>query len=238
MPKTRSKKLVATDRGALRRGMMVSPGHRFLQRDRQAPALAARQEGTAGGRPVPCRGTEDHRRSARQRAAARDRGFSAEGAKHPARRRDHCGDRSGGRRSDRDDARHPLQDERQGQSADAARRLSTARNLAASDRPIRGADLWIVAQALRDPGNLGTILRTGDAAGAGGLILDRRLRRSFLGRSGARLDGRDVHAGDCRSALGRIRRHGCARAKASSSAPASRQRTIIWRPSIASPASC
>jgi TrmH family RNA methyltransferase len=36
----------------------------------------------------------------------------------------------------------------------------------------RGAsDLWIVAQALRDPGNLGTILRTGDAVAAGGLIL-------------------------------------------------------------------
>ena len=33
------------------------------------------------------------------------------------------------------------------------------------------ADMWIVAQALRDPGNLGTILRTGDAVGAGGLIL-------------------------------------------------------------------
>ena len=32
-------------------------------------------------------------------------------------------------------------------------------------------DLWIVAQALRDPGNIGTILRTGDAVGAGGLIL-------------------------------------------------------------------
>ncbi|MEP6785087.1 MAG: RNA methyltransferase [Sphingomonadales bacterium] len=31
--------------------------------------------------------------------------------------------------------------------------------------------IWIVAQALRDPGNLGTILRTGDAVGAGGLIL-------------------------------------------------------------------
>jgi TrmH family RNA methyltransferase len=30
---------------------------------------------------------------------------------------------------------------------------------------------WIVAQALRDPGNIGTILRTGDAVGAGGLIL-------------------------------------------------------------------
>ncbi|HEX8527428.1 TrmH family RNA methyltransferase [Allosphingosinicella sp.] len=33
------------------------------------------------------------------------------------------------------------------------------------------APLWIVAHSLRDPGNLGTILRTGDAVGAGGLIL-------------------------------------------------------------------
>ena len=33
------------------------------------------------------------------------------------------------------------------------------------------AGLWIVAQALRDPGNIGTILRTGDAVAAGGLIL-------------------------------------------------------------------
>ena len=33
------------------------------------------------------------------------------------------------------------------------------------------APLWIVAQALRDPGNIGTILRTGDAVAAGGLIL-------------------------------------------------------------------
>ena len=33
------------------------------------------------------------------------------------------------------------------------------------------SDIWIVAQALRDPGNIGTILRTADAVGAGGLIL-------------------------------------------------------------------
>jgi TrmH family RNA methyltransferase len=33
------------------------------------------------------------------------------------------------------------------------------------------APLWIVTQTLRDPGNIGTILRTGDAVGAGGLIL-------------------------------------------------------------------
>ncbi len=44
-----------------------------------------------------------------------------------------------------------------------------ATDLGAIDRAT--APLWIVAQALRDPGNLGTILRTGDAAGAGGLIL-------------------------------------------------------------------
>lgn len=33
------------------------------------------------------------------------------------------------------------------------------------------APLWLVAERLRDPGNIGTILRTGDAVGAGGLIL-------------------------------------------------------------------
>lgn len=33
------------------------------------------------------------------------------------------------------------------------------------------AQIWLVAQDLRDPGNLGTMLRTGDAVGAGGLIL-------------------------------------------------------------------
>lgn len=42
-------------------------------------------------------------------------------------------------------------------------------SLSAIDRS--SAALWFVAQALRDPGNIGTILRTGDAVGAGGLIL-------------------------------------------------------------------
>jgi TrmH family RNA methyltransferase len=41
--------------------------------------------------------------------------------------------------------------------------------LATVDRA--AAPIWLVAQALRDPGNLGTMLRTGDAVGAGGLIL-------------------------------------------------------------------
>ena len=56
----------------------------------------------------------------------------------------------------------------------ARRRWSIGRNqpstaLAILDRGT--APLWLVAQSLRDPGNLGTMLRTGDAVGAGGLIL-------------------------------------------------------------------
>ncbi|AWW74089.1 RNA methyltransferase [Erythrobacter sp. KY5] len=42
-------------------------------------------------------------------------------------------------------------------------------SLAQLDRA--AAPIWLVAQDLRDPGNLGTMLRTGDAVGAGGLIL-------------------------------------------------------------------
>ncbi|MEO5494897.1 MAG: RNA methyltransferase [Sphingomonas sp.] len=42
-------------------------------------------------------------------------------------------------------------------------------SLAQLDRA--ASPIWLVAERLRDPGNLGTILRTGDAVGAGGLIL-------------------------------------------------------------------
>ncbi len=41
--------------------------------------------------------------------------------------------------------------------------------LARLDRGAAG--LWLVVEALKDPGNLGTILRTGDAVDAGGVIL-------------------------------------------------------------------
>ncbi|UIJ43631.1 RNA methyltransferase [Sphingomonas cannabina] len=44
-----------------------------------------------------------------------------------------------------------------------------ATSLDALDRT--AAPIWLVAERLRDPGNLGTILRTGDAVAAGGLIL-------------------------------------------------------------------
>jgi TrmH family RNA methyltransferase len=44
-----------------------------------------------------------------------------------------------------------------------------AASLADLDRSTHA--IWLVAERLRDPGNLGTILRTADAVGAGGLIL-------------------------------------------------------------------
>jgi TrmH family RNA methyltransferase len=68
-------------------------------------------------------------------------------------------------------------------SADILHKLSGKENpqavvavYRAFDTSLEGIDrsaapLWMVGQALRDPGNLGTILRTGDAVGAGGLIL-------------------------------------------------------------------
>jgi tRNA G18 (ribose-2'-O)-methylase SpoU len=68
------------------------------------------------------------------------------------------------------------------------------------------ADIWLVAQSLRDPGNLGTILRTGDAVGAGGLILVDDLRRSLLRRGGAGEHGGAVHATYRAVSLGRVYR--------------------------------
>jgi TrmH family RNA methyltransferase len=41
--------------------------------------------------------------------------------------------------------------------------------LAQIDRDLAG--VWVALQAVRDPGNLGTIVRTADAAGCGGVIL-------------------------------------------------------------------
>ena len=75
------------------------------------------------------------------------------------------------------------------------------------------APLWIVAQALRDPGNIGTILQDRRRGRRRRADPDRRLRRPFLGRGGARVDGRDVHAGGRDRALGRVRRLAARRAQ-------------------------
>jgi TrmH family RNA methyltransferase len=45
------------------------------------------------------------------------------------------------------------------------------RLIAAKDIRLKGGDTWIALEAIRDPGNLGTIVRTADAVGAAGVIL-------------------------------------------------------------------
>jgi TrmH family RNA methyltransferase len=40
-----------------------------------------------------------------------------------------------------------------------------------ADLEPRAARVWVALQAVRDPGNLGTVIRTADAAGCGGVIL-------------------------------------------------------------------
>ncbi len=109
-------------------------------------------------------------RRARQRPASGGHRLRARRSEAPACGRDHCRDRGRRRRGNRNHGRDPRQDERQGQPADVARGLSGSRQLARACRPQHGA---VVDRrpSLRDPGNIGTILRTGDAAGAGGLIL-------------------------------------------------------------------
>ncbi|MFL6727716.1 MAG: TrmH family RNA methyltransferase [Sphingomicrobium sp.] len=110
-------------------------------------------------------------------AEARDSGrlpqivaFSAEGAKHPlAREIIDATEAAGG---DAIETTAEILSKMSGKDnpqmlLGAYRQPDTS--LAQIDRS--AAPLWIVAQALRDPGNIGTILRTGDAAGAGGLIL-------------------------------------------------------------------
>ena len=97
------------------------------------------------------------------------------------------------------------------------------------------APLWIVAQALRDPGNIGTILRTGDAVGAGGLILIDDCADPFSVEAVRASMGAIFTQADRDRALAGVHRLAALAARASSSAPASRRPTTISKPSIAQP---
>ena len=110
-------------------------------------------------------------------AEARDSGrlpeivaFSAEGAKHPLAAEIIAGTEAAGGEAieTTPDILSKMSGKDNPQLLLGAYRVPDT-NLEAIDRST--APIWIVAQALRDPGNLGTILRTGDAVGAGGLIL-------------------------------------------------------------------
>ena len=130
--------------------------------------FATRSTGARGA--VPRRRAADPDRGARGGRAARDCCSSATAAPSAARRLIEATEAAGGEAIETS-AGHPPQDHRQGQSADGDRRLSRVRHRPGRASTASAAPIWIVAQALRDPGNLGTILRTGDAVGAGGLIL-------------------------------------------------------------------
>ena len=80
------------------------------------------------------------------------------------------------------------------------------------------AALWVVAENLKDPGNFGTMLRTCDATGAGGVILLDHSLRPLQPRSRARLDGRAVHPPGGAEPGRRPSSTGCAPAPAASSA--------------------
>ena len=112
---------------------------------------------------------------------------------------------SAGRRGRRDQRGHPPQDQRQGQSAGGARHLPPVRHGPLGDRPEqlaaldRGAGAARSRQSRHDPQDR----RRGRRGRADP---DRRLRRPLLGRGGARLDGRPVHAEARGGALGRVPR--------------------------------
>ncbi len=58
------------------------------------------------------------------------------------------------------------------------------------------APCWVAMQAVRDPGNLGTVIRTADAAGCGGVILVGDCVRPLFGRRRAGDHGLDLRGQD------------------------------------------
>ena len=65
---------------------------------------------------------------------------------------------------------------------------------AESRRPtgVAGDAVWVALEGMRDPGNLGTIIRTADAVGAERRPADRQLLRSLFARGRARQHGLDL----------------------------------------------
>ena len=63
--------------------------------------------------------------------------------------------------------------------------------------PAIGRDgIWVALDRVRDPGNLGTIIRTADAAGLAGVALVGACVRPVRARGGARDDGLDLPRAD------------------------------------------
>ena len=177
-------------------------------------ARPSRQEEPAPRGPVPRRGPADPHRGARGRLCC-PRSCSSATRAHPLLDAPDRRDRGGGRRGDRDQCRHPPQalaarTIRRPCSASIAR-FDTALD---ADRPRRRAalDRRPGAARSRQSRHHPAHRRRGRRRRADP---GRRLRRSLLGRGGARLDGRAVHPDDRGGAAGTSSSPGCAPARAS-----------------------
>lgn len=78
--------------------------------------------------------------------------------------------------------------------------------------PVSPTSCWVVLDSLQDPGNVGTMIRTADAAGAAGVLLSGHCADLYLGKTVRATMGSLFHlpvvraaAGDC---LDFFRRHG------------------------------
>ena len=109
-------------------------------------------------------------------------------------------------------------------------------SLAAIDRS--PSPLWLVAQALRDPGNIGTILRTGDATGAGGLILIDDSADPYSVEAVRASMGAIFTQAVATATLGRVRAVAPRRARAAGRDQPQHRRTTISSRATSSPASC
>ena len=240
-PTRRSSKLVDAGRGAVRRRLDAprrSPP--FPTRRSSGSASLRDKKARRGGRAVPRRGAADPHRGARQRPPARDRRCSRPRARvHPLAAEIIAATEAAG-----GDAIETTPDIlSQDVAARTIRRCCSApiasltpRLDARIDRA--AAPLWIVAQALRDPGNIGTILRTGDAVGAGGLILIDDSADPFSVEAVRASMGAIFTQQVATARVGRIRRLAARRRRpAGRHQPQHATRTISKR-TTSSPASC
>ena len=83
------------------------------------------------------------------------------------------------------------------------RRLRAAADRRSTRSAPMPATVWVALEDVRDPGNLGTIVRTVDAVGAQGRDPRRRDRRPVLDRGGARHHGLDLRRRRWRGRAGR-----------------------------------
>ena len=129
-----------------------------------------------------------------------------------------------------------------------SRRATTARGCSSSRggpsfeeaAALRGTPLVLVAEGVQNPGNLGGLLRTAEAAGATGAYLTDGLRRPLLLEGAARLDGQRLPSpprpwSAVDEALDRLRgarrarpRHGGRRRAAATTRPTCAARSPSW----------